>query len=73
MGKSLRAMEPYYSGEYAAISDEDARARVSEAATAHAYRLQKGKVASNGIGKVILIAPVAERRVEDPPHSLAKY
>jgi TPR repeat protein len=33
--------------------------------TAYEYRLQKGKVASDGIGKVILIAPVAERRVED--------
>lgn len=65
MGKSLQAVEPYYSGEYAAISDESARARVAEAMTAYEYRLQKGTVASNGIGKVILIAPAAERRIED--------
>jgi hypothetical protein len=65
MGKYLQVVESHYSGEYAAISDEGARARLAEAATAYAYRLQRGKVASNGIGKVILIAPVAERRVED--------
>lgn len=71
----MRAVESHYSGEYAAISDEDARARISEAATAHAYRLQKGKVASNGIGKVSLIAPSLSRSdgSKISTHSLAKY
>ena len=65
MGKYLQAVEPCYSGEYAEIADEGDRARIAEAMTAYEYRLQKGKVASNGVGKVILVAPAAERRVED--------
>jgi hypothetical protein len=65
MGKYLQAVEPYYSGDYATIGDDGARARVAEGTTAYEYRLRKGKVACNGVAKVILAGPVAQRRVED--------
>lgn len=65
MTKYLRAIETTFSTEVFGAEDADAVNRLREAATAHEFRLEQGKVASNGVGKVILIAPAAERRVEE--------
>lgn len=64
MAKYLQVIEPNYPVDRFGTSEEENR-RISEAATAYAYRIQKGKIACSGIGKVILAAPCEERRVED--------
>jgi hypothetical protein len=63
MSKFLQVVEPHYPPAGFSAGEPDADRRIREAATAYKYRLWKGKVASNSIGKVILIA-ATERRVE---------